>query len=364
MKFTLLFLSLMVAAGIAVAVSGCGSSGPAPMGAGGPPIPPNGTPAPNLLYVDHNGTFYIYRLPLTQRSKPERTLTEWPELAAVPVIAADQFGNVAVSSQTELRLFQAPIRSFAQSRAKLQLELTPAITAIGTAGQAALIDLEYDPNENLWLFNNLGPGITVLRSPVTQSSVAAIFIPFGAPGSKTANFTTLVQGRFDINATLYVYALSSKNVPPVGRLFKLGFPYAKPPGTIGMNLAQADFVDSSQWPPNASNAPTLLLGQYTGPLRSPKPGSPPSPPVNVTSQFAQPFTPQQGLFPSDHTNTIAGALAADTYRFSYYTLDAGDGKLQVWDLPMRSNAKPKLTLPCLAGIGNCGEKPEHLFLAP
>ena len=174
MKFTLFFLSLMVAAGIAVAVSGCGASGPAPMGASGPPIPPNATPAPKLLYVDHNGVFNEYQLPLTHNSKPFRTLVEWPGLGVAPAIAADQHGNVAVASPKELRLFDAPIVSFAASRAKLRLTLTPAITAIGPSGNAGLVDLEYDPNENLWLFNAIGPGITELRAPVTQSSVASI----------------------------------------------------------------------------------------------------------------------------------------------------------------------------------------------
>ena len=41
---------------------------------------PTVRPRQNLLYVDHYGTFYIYRLPLAQGSKPERTLTEWPGL--------------------------------------------------------------------------------------------------------------------------------------------------------------------------------------------------------------------------------------------------------------------------------------------
>ncbi|MGB6518992.1 MAG: hypothetical protein WBE79_10860 [Candidatus Cybelea sp.] len=363
MKFTLLFLSLMVAAGIAIAVSGCGASGPAPMGASGPPIPPNATPAPKLLYVDHNGVFDEYRLPLTQSSKPFRALAEWPGLGVAPMIAADQHGNVAVASPKELRLFDAPIVSFAASRAKLRLTLTPAITAVGPSGNAGLVDLEYDPNENLWLFTALGPGITELRAPVTKSSVASIFIPFGAPGSKTAGFTSLIQGRFDINATLYVYANTSA-VPPRGRLFKIGFPYAKPPGSLGINLAQADFVDSSEWPPNARSAPSLLLGEYHGALHSPVPGAPPSPPVTVTGQFPQPFNPLQGLFPNAHTNTIVGALAADTFRSGYYTLDAGNGALDLWDLPMPGNAKVKLSLKCLAGLTNCGAKAEHLFLAP
>ena len=186
-------------------------------------------------------------------------------------------------------------------------------------------------------------------------------ISFGAPGSKTAGYTTLIQGRFDINAALYVYA-SNTATPPRLRLFKVAFPYAKPPGSLGINSAQADFVDSSECR-RGNNAPSLLLGQYDGALHSPKPGSPPSPPVDVTGQFTQPFNPQAGLFPNEHINQIVGALSADTYRYSFYTLDAGDGHLSVFGLPMKSNAQPKLSLPCLAGLGNC-DKTEHLFLAP
>lgn len=366
MKFTALFLSLMAVAGVAVAISGCGAGGPAPQSASGPPVPPNATPAPKFLYVDHNGTFFVYRLPLTQSSKPERTLSEWPGLPLAPVIAADQHGNVAVASPNELRLFNAPPISFERSYAKLRLTLTPAIVPIGVGG-ADLADIEYDPNENLWFFSNLGGAagnqISELRAPVSKSSVAALTINFGVPGSKTAGYTTLVQGRFDINAALYVYALTT-GVPPRGRLFKSSFPYAKPPGSLGINLSQADFVDSSQWPPTASNAPSLLLGEYQGALRSPSPGSPPSPPVTVAGQFPQPLNPVQGLFPNQHINTNLGALVADTFRFSFYALNFDTGKLEVYKLPMVSKAKPELTLPCLAGKGKCGGQPMHLFLAP
>jgi hypothetical protein len=360
MKIAAIFCLLMATAAIGVAVSGCGGSGPSPV-ALQYPVTPTSTPASNLLYVDHYGTFYEYHLPLAANSKPLRTLDEWPGLAIPPVVAADQYGNVAVASSTELRIFKAPIVSFEPSRAELRLTLTSAITEVGQSG-AALIDLEYDPNENLWLFNNLGAGITELRNPIKKSSVAALSIGFGAPGSKTAGYTTLIQGRFDINAALYVYA-SNGATPPRERLFKVSFPYAKPPGSLGINLAQADFVDSSEWPPTANSAPSLMLGQYTGALHSPKPGSPPSPPVDVTGQFVQPLNPQVGLFPNEHINQIVGALAADTYRYSFYTLDAGDGHLSVFDLPMKSNAQAKFTLPCLAGLGNC-DKTEHLFLAP
>jgi hypothetical protein len=359
MKISTAFVSLMGAACIAMAIAGCGgASGPAPLGISQPPLPTS-SPAANLLYVDHNGTFYAYRLPLSQSSKPFRTLTEWPGLAIAPQIAADQYGNVAVASSKSIRFFHKPIVSFAPSHASLSLPLTPAITEIGLSG-ADLVDLEYDPNENLWLFNNLGAEISELQTPIQKSSVAALTIGFGAPGSKTAGFTTLVQGRFDVNATLYVYASATAR----SRLFKISFPYAKPPGTLGINLAQAAFVDATQWPPTAPNAPSLLLGQYLGQLSSPKPGSPPSPPVNVTGQFAQPFDPNTGLFPDAHLNTIVGALATDPYRYSFYTLDAGDGSLDVYDLPMHSKAKPKLSLPCPAGPSNCSEKLEHLFLAP
>jgi hypothetical protein len=364
--FTALFLSLMATAAIAVAISGCGAGGPAPQGASGPPVPPNPTPAPKFLYVDHKGTLFIYQLPLTQSSKPIRTLAEWPRLGVAPVIAADQHGNVALASPKELRLFDAPIVSFAQSRAKLRLTLTPAITPVGTSG-ADLADIQYDPNENLWFFSNLGGAqgnaITELRPPLSKSSIAALSIDFGVPGSKTAGFSTLVQGRFDINAALYVYALTT-GVPPRGRLFKSSFPYAKSPGSLGIDVSQADFVDSSQWPPTASNAPSLLLGEYHGALRSPSPGAPPSPPVTVAGQFIEPLNPVQGLFPNSHINTNVGALVADTFRDSFYALDFDNGRLDVYKLPMVTKAKPELSLPCLAGIGNCGGQTMHLFLVP
>ena len=359
MKSATLFVMLMAAATIATVVSACGgASGPAPQTVSQPPLP-TATPAAGLLYADHNGIFYAYRLPLTASSKPERTLTEWPGLKVAPAIAADQYGNVALASTQELRLFRAPIVSFARSRAKLTIELTPAITNVGVNG-AELIDMEYDPNENLWLFNNLGPEVSELRMPLSKSSVAAVTIGFGVIGTKTAGFTLLVQGRFDVNAALYVYASSSTT----SKLFKVSFPYAKPPAQVGINLAQADFVDSSQWPPAAPVAPSLLLGQYFGALRSPPPGAPPSPPVDVTGQFEQPFNPQQGHFPDAYLNTIVGALIADTNRYSFYTLNAGDGSLDVYDLPMKSRAKPKVSLRCLAGSSNCSHKFEHLFLAP
>jgi hypothetical protein len=362
MKLSTLFFMLAAVAGVTAAIAGCGSASPPPPAISQPPYP-TASPAAKLLYVDHNGTFFEYRLPLATNSKPVRTLTEWPGLAVPPVIGADQYGNVAVGSPKELRLFSAPIVSFAPSRAKLRLTLTSAITEVGISG-ADLVDLEYDPNENLWLFNNLGADISELRAPVTKSSVAAVTIGFGIPGTKTAGFSELVQGRFDVNATLYVYATNPAPLPPVSRLFKIGFPYAKPPGPIELNLAQADFVDSSQWPPTAPIAPTLLLGQYTGQLRSPPPGVPPSPPVDVTAQFAQPFMPSKGLFPDAHINTITAALIADPYRARFYTLDADNGSLNVYGLPMTSNAAPKVSLPCLAGVDNCGAKPQHLFLAP
>jgi hypothetical protein len=147
-------------------------------------------------------------------------------------------------------------------------------------------------------------------------------------------------------------------------LFKLSFPYAKPPSSLGLDVAQASFVDTSEWPPTARSAPSLLVGQYFGALHSPKPGSPPSPSVNVAAQFPQPFNPSQGRFPEAHVNTLNGALAADPNRFSFYALDAGDGSLNVYDLPMKSNEKPKLSLPCLGGPSNCSQKGEHVFLAP
>lgn len=358
MKSPALLFSILIAAAIGAVSSGCGSTGPSPITISNPP-PPTATPASKLLYVDHNGTFYEYRLPLSAGSKPVLTLTEWPGLGVAPVIAADQYGNVALGSPQQIRVFKAPIVSFAPARAALKLALTPAITEVGPFG-ADLVDMEYDPNENLWLLNNLGAEISELRAPLSRHSVAALTIGFGAPGSKTAHFTTLVQARFDVNAALYVYASSSTR----SRLFKISFPYGKPPSSLGLDLAQADIIDSSQWPPTAKSDPSLLLGQYFGQLHSPKPGSPPSPPVNVTAQFPQPFDPSVGRFPNAHVDTLIGTLVADTYRYAYYALDSGDGSLNVYDLPMQSNEHAKLSLPCLAGPSNCSQKLEHIFLAP
>lgn len=358
MKSPALIFSFLIAAAIAAVSSGCGASGPAPIGISNPPQP-TATPAANLLYVDHNGTFYEYKLPLKSGSKPVLSLTEWQGLTVAPAIAADQYGNVALASPQQIRIFNKPIVSFAPSHAALKIKLTPAITQVGPFG-ADLVDMEYDPNEDLWLLNNLGAEISELRPPITRNSVAALTLAFGAPGSKTHGFTTLVQARFDVNAALYVYASSSTR----SRLWKIGFPYGKPPSSIGIDLAQADIVDPSEWPPAAKSAPSLLLGQYFGQLHSPKPGSPPSPPVDVTAQFAQPFIPSQGRFPSAHVDTLIGALIADTYRYAYYTLNAGNGSLNVYDLPMKTKEDPKLSLPCLAGPGNCSQKLEHIFLAP
>ena len=187
---------------------------------------------------------------------------------------------MALASSRSVRIFHPPITSFDPKKAKLEIKLTPAITEIGVSG-ADLIDMAYDPNDNLWLLNNLGAEISELRTPLTKDMVAALTIGFGAPGSKTAGFTTLVKASFDVNAALYVYAASSVR----SRLFKMSFPYARQPGSLGINLNQAVFVDSSQWLPTAPNQPSLLFGQYLGQLSSPKPGSPPSPPVNVMGEF-------------------------------------------------------------------------------
>lgn len=142
------------------------------------------TPAPGHLYVDHDGTFSVYALPLTPVSKPVRTLLEAPGQLLPPQIAADLFGNVALASPTEIDLYHAPIRSFARSHAYLKIPLTPAITQIGPSG-ADLADLEFDPNLNLWLVNNYGGGqVTELQAPLNKYAVAAATVFFGIPGRK------------------------------------------------------------------------------------------------------------------------------------------------------------------------------------
>jgi hypothetical protein len=359
MKISTVF-ALVVAVGAAIlVVSGCGSTGPAPITT--PPSgPPNPTPPAKWLYVDHNGTFYAYSLPLHADSKPARTLAEWPGFGLAPEIAVGPYGDVAISSTTEIRIFHAPIVSFEPSHVNLSIPLTPAITEINASGNADLVDTEYDPNDNLWLFNNIGAGISELRPPFSKKMQAALQIGFGQPGSKAAGYTNLGQGRFDVSATLYIYAT---NAAESSRLFKIAFPYAKPPGTTGLNLDQADFVDASQYLSTSENPADLLLGQYVGALRTPKPGSPPSPPVDVMGQFDEPLQPTKGLIPNEHVNTVVGALIADPPRELIYTLQTTDGELDVYGLPLVGGAKPALRLKCLAGASSCSAH-EHLFLAP
>lgn len=342
-----------------LAISGCGgNNGPAPLAIVSPPLA-TPTPAAAILYVDHNGLLFEYALPLSAASKPRRTLVEAPGSGLAPQIAVGAYGDVSIATPTTLRVFHPPISSFAPGRAKLSLTLTPAITEIGPAG-ADLVDMEYDPNGNLWLLNNLGAEITELTKPLSKSSVAALAIGFGAPRSKTAGFTTLLQARFDVNSALYVYAASAFR----RRLFKLSFPYAKPPSPVGLDLGNPDFVDSSQYLPTNPNPASLILGQYNGPLKSPPPGSPPPPPVDVLAQFAVPLNPVLGLFPNATVNTIVGALIADPPRDAFYTLDAITGRLDQWNLPLHDKATPKISLPCVGGASFCVSKGEHLFLAP
>ena len=356
--------ALVLSCGIAVLVaSGCGTSGPAPL-TSPIPVPPNATPPAKWVYVDHYGTFFAYSLPLSAASQPARTLPEWPGLRFPPQIAVDLYGNVALAGPLAIKLFHPPIRSLKPSKAYLTIPLTPAITNMAPSG-AELVDIEYDPSGNLWLFNNLGPEITELRTPFSKHMVASLAIIFGAPGSKTAGFTDITQGRFDVNSALYVYATATSGKGgSISKLFKLGFPYAKQPSPLNINLLESDFVDSSQYLPQSHNPASVLLGQYNGPLHTPHPGDPPSPPVDVLSQFYEPLQPVNGLLPNNIVKTIVGALTADAPRQLFYTLDAGDGNLQAYPLPMHSHTQPTLTIRCIGGSSKCSNQPEHLFLAP
>lgn len=317
------------------------------------------TPPPEHLYVDHNGTFSEYKLPLTKSSRPILTLREDPGSSFAPQIAVDQHGNVAIVTASQLRVFKKPIVTFFPKKAHTIVALTPAMTEIGPAG-ADLIDSEYDAFDNLWLFSGLGGEITELRAPVSKTSVASVVIPFGAPGTKTAAYG-VVQGRFDINSTLYVYGQSATSAS----LFKTSFPYAKPMSPLdGLNIKQAAFVDSSQFLNSDPDPVSVIVGQYFGPLATPPPQQPPPQPVNVLAQFPLPLMPVQGLFPNAIVNEIVGAVAADPPARLVFTLDAANGHLSVYPLPLATHVAPKLTLRCLARAKNCNEKPEHLFLAP
>lgn len=326
------------------------------------------TPAPGHLYVDHNGTFSIYALPLKAASKPQRTLLEAPGQVLPPQIAADLFGNVALASPTEIDLFHAPIRSFARNRAYLKIPLTPAITQIGPSG-ADLADIEFDPNLNLWLVNNYGGGqVSELQSPLHKYGVASATIFFGVPGTKAGPYGSLRNARFDVNASIYVYATQPQGQQSL--LFKNSFPYASAPAPVnGLDLAIPDYVDPSQYPngPPPQIAAGVLIGQYNGLLASPAPGKSPPPPVERLASFNLPLMPVNGVgvFPSAVVDDVSSALVADPSRAVFYSLSAADGTLKVYGIPLQNGVRPHFALRCAAKTADlCNDRPEHLFLAP
>jgi hypothetical protein len=326
------------------------------------------TPAPGHLYVDHNGTFSIYALPLKRTSKPQRTLQEAPGQVLPPQIAADLFGNVALASPTEIDLYRPPVRSFARNRAYLKIPLTPAITQIGPSG-ADLADIEFDPNLNLWLVNNYGGGqVSELQSPLHKYAVAAATILFGIPGTKAGPYGSLRNARFDVNASIYVYATQPQGQQSL--LFKSSFPYAAAPSPVdGLDLAIPDYVDPSQYPngPPPAIASGVLIGQYNGLLASPAPGKSPPPPVERLASFNLPLFPVNGVgvFPSAVVEDVSSALVADPSRAVFYSLSTADGTLKVYGLPLSNGAKPHFTLRCAAKTpALCNAAPSHLFLAP
>ncbi|HTX60333.1 MAG TPA: hypothetical protein VMH02_11765 [Verrucomicrobiae bacterium] len=359
--FALLFVA--IAAGCAAPTS----TMPAPLHGTAPSIAhfvfATNTPAPNHLYLDHNGIFFEYRLPLRANAKPIVAASEEPGAQIPPVMTADQFGRVAIATPTELLFFRPPITSFAPSKAYLTISLTPAITEIGQSG-AVLADVEWDPNENFWLLNNIGGEVTMLPWPLSKRSVATVSIAFGQPGTKTAAYTVLSSARFDVNATLYVLATA----PGSGSmLFKSSYPYAKAPSPVqDLDLSVPDFVDPSQFPngPPISISDGVLYGQYLGPLYAPPPQRPPPVPVDALAQFSQPFVPNPNVYPDATIDVLAGALVADANRGRLYVLDASDGSLRVYPMPFANHQRAIQRLRCPAPSADCDDAPEHVFLAP
>jgi len=324
------------------------------------------TPPPGHLYVDHDGTLYVYALPLKPAAKPLRSIVEEAGQTIAPQIAADQFGNVAIATPTQIQLFHAPIRSFAAKNAYLTIPFTPAITQIGPSG-ADLADLEFDPDLNLWILNNYGGGeASELQAPLRKYAVAAAQIQFGVPGTKASSYGNLRNARFDQNSTIYVYATQPQG--QFSELFKNGFPYATYPGSYyGLDLSVPDFVDPSQWPngPPPALASGVLLGQYNGSLASPAPGKSPTPAVSVLAEFNLPIIAVNGVYPSAYVNDTSAAIVADASRMVFYSLAQANGALDVYALPLATGAKPIFAIPCAAKLpALCDDKPEHLFLAP
>jgi hypothetical protein len=324
------------------------------------PITP--TPEPEHLYVDHAGILSRYHLPLTSKSKPDFTINENPG-GLPPQIAVDQYGNITTATATELRIFKTPIVSLARNHARTIVPFNPAITAIGASG-AVLNGIAYDPYNELWLLSAVGGEVEMLQPPIAKYSVAYTRIQFGAPGSKTANYGSPEQISFDSSGNAYVYAGGGATG---ARLFKIAFPYSRPPSSLGVDIAAASWVDASQYfngPPYAFSD-GALIGQYTGPPASPAPLHSPAPNIEVLTQYTLPLDYITGLYPTVKTSDVVGATVPEPNRNVFYALRASTGALEVYAMPMASNAKPKLSLSCSAKtVGLCDGQSEHLFLAP
>ena len=156
------------------------------------------TPTPGHLYVDHNGTFSIYALPLTRlRNLKERCRKQRARCCrrrSPPTCSGTSRSPRRLRSTSFTRRFVRLRRN----RAYLKIPLTPAITQIGPSG-ADLADIEFDPNLNLWLVNNYGGGaVSELQRPLHKYAVAAATIFFGVPGTKAGPYGSLRNARFDV----------------------------------------------------------------------------------------------------------------------------------------------------------------------
>ena len=252
MKISTVF-ALVVAVGAAIlVVSGCGSSGPVPI-TSPPSGPPNPTPAANSAV--RRSQRHALRVSAAAESS-FHAASHADRVAGLGLDAGNRRRSVrrrGRGQSQEIRLFHPPIVSFEPSHADLSIQLTPAITEIGAA--ATPIWLIWSTTRT----TTSGCSTTsARRSPScarrSPSRLQALFRSSSVlPGSKTAGYTTLGEGRFDVNAALYVYATNESGTRGCSR--SVSRTPSRP--VRWAQLGQADFVDSSQYLPTARIQPAF-----------------------------------------------------------------------------------------------------------
>ena len=179
--------------------------------------------------------FYAYALPLTKQIE---AAADAAGMAGLRPSAADCGRSVRQRRARELEehsLLSAADRFVRRVAREADTPLTPAITEIGVSG-ADLVDIEYDPNAKPLAAQQPRRA----RSPSCAAPISKIERRRGHDSSSARRARRRPDSRrWSRRASTSMprcTSMPSSSATQRSRLFKVGFPYAKPPGSIGIEL--------------------------------------------------------------------------------------------------------------------------------